>query len=444
MRPDHSHLAPSLTLAALLLSCVLLGCQPASEPLPAKKKNVLIIVLDAVRQTHLSTFGYFRPTTPNLDWLAVNGLTVRNVIPTGCSTTVSLTSLFTSMPYAYNQMESGTTLRDDNMTLAEIFGPAGYRTAAFVASPALARESNFDQGFATYMDFKESGNPYVGADIAIKAAIDDLKAHAGDPSPFFLYVHLQEPHPPWKHESPWLSGKEAEESFLDKGCRYLPSADEMAFVEDHQKAAMIAKYDGALRFADEQIGVLIKELRSLNRLDDTIIAVTTGHGIELLDRFSATHAYNPFDEVVRGFLIVFDRSASFRDAIATDLQVRIFDVGPTLMGLAGVAVPSSVEGVDMLQSAKDLPQTAFVHCAGADVVRSFEYKLIDFDFSQLRQRGLRPPATLEDGVKLFALRADPGETAGVKDSESSELARLQAALVEYRKSLGTPPAAESE
>jgi arylsulfatase A-like enzyme len=425
-------------VASLVL---LAGCQPASEPAKAKKKNVLIIVLDAVRQNHVSTFGYFRPTTPNIDWLAVNGLAIRNVIPTGCSATVSLTSLFTSKAYTHSQMESATTLREDNMTLAEVFGPAGYRTAAFVASPVLARAANFDQGFATYKDFQEGGGGYITADVPIKAAIDDLKAHADDPAPFFMYIHLREPHPPWNHETQWLGGKESATSFFDKDCMYLPTADELAFVESHQRADLIAKYDGALHFADEQIGVLIKELRSLNRIDNTVIAVTTSHGIELLDRFSGTHAYNPFDEVVRTFAVIFDRNASFKDAIAGSLQARNFDIGPTLMGLAGVDLPSGVEGVDLLQSPKDLPQRTFVHCVDADVVRTLEYKLIAFDFSRLRDMKLNPPAKTEEGLKLFALRADAGETADVKNSDATELGRMQEALDEFRKTLGNPPPA---
>jgi hypothetical protein len=54
--------------------------------------EVVLITVDGLRRDHISAFGYSRPTTSNLDWLAANGVLFRNVVPTGRSTQVSLTS----------------------------------------------------------------------------------------------------------------------------------------------------------------------------------------------------------------------------------------------------------------------------------------------------------------------------------------------------------------
>ena len=109
------------------------GC---SSPPSPPKKNVLLITLDDLRRDHIiSAFGYSRPTTPNVDWLAAKGVVFRNVVPTGGSTQVSLTSLFTSQQYADAQAKRSTVLKASNVTLAETFAAAGYDTAGLVASP---------------------------------------------------------------------------------------------------------------------------------------------------------------------------------------------------------------------------------------------------------------------------------------------------------------------
>jgi arylsulfatase A-like enzyme len=426
----------TIALLSLLLA---IGCSSPTEPPKPKKKNVILITLDALRQDHLSAFGYTRQTSPNIDWLALNGVSFRTVVTTGCAPRVAMTSLFTSQPFSWAQLQNGTTLSESSTTMAEAFAAGGYQTAGFVASPVLARETGFGQGFEKYVDFADGPADYVTADVAVQAAIDHLKARAADAPPFFLYVSLLEPHPPWKHASPWLTSAEASNSFFDQSCTYIPTGDEIALLGTDQKEHLIAKYDGALRFADEQIGNLIKHLRTSGQLGNTIIAVTTDYGFELLDRFSVSHDYNPFDEVVRIPLVIFDQTTSFKDAIPKAVQARIFDVGPTLMGLAGVAFPAGVEGIDLLNRAQDVPELAFVHCTDADVVRSLEYKLIDFDLAPVRQRVRQMPEGLEDGVKFYALRSDPREELDAQGSGGEHLQKMQGALASFRSALGREP-----
>lgn len=436
-RPWHH--AP-LLVASLVSLLGLAACSSPSEPpKPPKKKNVLLITLDALRQDHISAFGYFRQTSPSIDWLAINGVAFRRVITTGCSPRMSLTSLFTSKGFAYSQLDGRTTLRDGNETLAEAFAAAGYQTSAFVASPILATESNFDQGFQTYLDFADAPQTYVTADLPVQAAIEHLKTISAEAPPFFLYLHLQEPHPPWTHGSPWLSGQEKSDSFFNESCNYIPSADDLALVGTEEKEHLIAKYDGALHFADEQIGALVGELRADGRLKNTIIAVTSPYGIELLDRFSVTHDHNPFDEVVRTFFIIYDQAASFSNAIPDALQARIFDVGPTLMGLAGIEPPAGGEGVDLLGPTKDLPEFAFTRCANADTVRSIDFKLIEVDPSRLPEGARQLPVGLEAGTTLHVLRSDPRQEIDASESRPEQFAKMQKAMATFRAALGREP-----
>jgi hypothetical protein len=109
------------------------------------------------------------------------------------------------------------------------------------------------------------------------------------------------------------------------------------------------------------------------------------------------------------------------------------------MGLAGITPPAEVEGIDLLRRAQDVPELAFAHCADADVVRSIEYKLIDFDLSELRKRGKRLPEEFKDGIKFYVLRSDPREEIDAKEARPEQLQKMQSALDGYRAALGREP-----
>jgi arylsulfatase A-like enzyme len=189
----------------------------------------------------------------------------------------------------------------------------------------------------------------------------------------------------------------------------MPTAEELAQLDDRTKTNLIAKYDGSLRYADEQIGHLLEHLRTSGTLANTAVAVSTDHGLELVDRYSATHGHNPFDEVVRTFLILFDQSTTFGGVAPEQMQARILDIGTTLMALAHVEKPPTAEGVDLLSRDAVVPEYAFARCYNADVVRTLSYKLIDVDFSLARRKGDHLPVGLQEGRHLFALRTDPAE-----------------------------------
>jgi arylsulfatase A-like enzyme len=90
----------SLLLKRCSIALLLQACQPPEPP----AKNVILITLDALRPDHLSFTGYSRETSPNIDWLARNGIVFPTIIPTGCSTKVSLTSLITSTAYSRHKL----------------------------------------------------------------------------------------------------------------------------------------------------------------------------------------------------------------------------------------------------------------------------------------------------------------------------------------------------
>jgi arylsulfatase A-like enzyme len=438
-----SHVAFHRPILSLLPLLAFAACRDTPNPLPPRAalpqapKNVILISLDALRQDHLSVFGYPRPTSPNIDWLATHGVAYRSIVPSGCSTKTSLTSLLTALDYdRHGILDHGDLLPGSILTLAEAFQTTGYETFAYVATPHLAAELNYDQGFDHFNDFTDLDSDYIRAEQIIDHILTDLDSPTVGNTPFFIYTHFEEPHPPRLYGSPWLNRPEPSQRFFDRSCTFVPSAADLAAFPAGKRDRLIAKYDAAIRHADACIGLLLDSLRRLDLLQNSIIGITTDHGLELLGRYSATHGYTPFDEVVRTFLVLYDGSETIETPFGTDIQGRIFDIGPTLMARAGLPIPAEFQGVDLLQHADLLPSVAFSTCYNAQVARSLDYKLIWFDYSRKRVRKKNKPVGYREGPLLFDLRTDPGETRDIGQENPAAFKSLVRALDGYRERTG--------
>ncbi len=411
--------------------------EPASPPASAivppatGAPNVVLITLDGLRRDHLSSFGYARPTSPNIDWLAQRGLAFSEIVPSSCSTKISLTSLLTAQDSPRHGLSKHRdVLPDETLTLAEIFQAHGYETAAFVATAWIARSLNFDQGFELYQDFRDSEERAIRADMVTGEASRFLWERSDDATrPFFLYLHTHEPHPPWWGGSPWLETTDKESRFFGKWCGYVPSDAERDALPEQTRRNLVARYDGAIHYADAWIGALLASLQRLDLLRNTLVAISTDHGMGMLDHYSGGHGYTPFDEVTRGFLVLYDGRKRLEALNLARVQGRIFDVGPTLLGLAGIEAPPGLDGVDLLREPERLPEYAFSTCYSGEVARSREYKLIRFDRSLYDEQGAWPRGVSGEWM-LFDLANDPAETRDVSALHPEVFARMRSALAE--------------
>jgi len=417
--------ATCFVLALLLGACNHPAPAPPASVAQARvsldAKNVLLISLDGLRLDHMSLFGYERRTTPNLDWLGHNGTSFDTIIATAGSTKTSLTSLLTGMDYRYHQIFAhAQRLPTDFTTLAEVFRDAGYLTAAVVATPMLSKELDYDQGFLVYEDFQRvpGASDYVRANRVANRMLEVL-GRATQPeakAPFFLYAHFEEPHPPWHAPSPWLGTPEDQQRYdsqpFDLGCSYVPRPDELRSLPPESHAEWIAKYDGAILQADREIGRVLDFLRERSLLERTVIAVTTDHGYDLLDKYAFGHGYGVSEEIIRTFLVLYDGARAEPWPAPAAVQGRTFDIGPTLLARIGIPAPAEFEGVDLVTQADRVPRFAFSIDSGVVAVRTPEHKLIHVDFAGQRPK---PDAIPAFGFLLYDLRSDPGETTDLKD-----------------------------
>ncbi len=349
-------------LAAGLVSLLLLVAGCAGRP---ARPAIVLVLIDTLRRDHVGAYGYARNTTPVIDALAADGLRFEDAIAQSSWTFPSLASLFTSR-YASEvaglrrDREPRRGLPDASVTLAEELASAGYRTIAISGSPytmePFALMSGFDR---TLQRFGVSAEELV--DLAIQE-IDAHRARAGEREPLFLYLHLMDVHTPYHSPPPY------DTMFSGSSANSPPKAGN----PDHP--AVIALYDGSLRFADAQLGRLVERLERVRQHVPVVLVVASDHGEALWDRtalerelglhgvngpddFGYGHGHTLFPELIRVPLVFWG------DGVPVGIArqpVRNLDVAPTLLALAEAGEGFPGRGVDLIEryegaAAKPLP-----------------------------------------------------------------------------------------
>ena len=144
-------------------------------PAPPGARNVVLIVWDTVRASHLSLYGYQRDTTPNLAAWAREGVRYDRALAPAPWTFPSHTSFFTGQwPFRLNSQWK-YTLDNSNSTLAEYLSSRGYQTTAFVANTDCCNyETGLDRGFAHYDDYPLTPRSLLGRTVAGKWILENV------------------------------------------------------------------------------------------------------------------------------------------------------------------------------------------------------------------------------------------------------------------------------
>lgn len=269
----------------------------------AGSPNVLVIVVDTLRADHLSTYGYMRPTSPNLDRLAQQGVLFENAVSTSSWTLPAHASLVTGR-YTYEHHAEMRPLDDRYPTIGEALRARGYRTGAFSGNVMLFnRAQGFGRGFLHFEDYfhtfgdsimrtlygREARNylvPHLGVEDIIgrrrAAAINDsvVRWIERDPSrPFFAFLNYFDTHDPYVPPEPYRR-KFATSKNLG-GLLRTPEAGDILRYPDmtpEQLQGEIDAYDGAIAYTDDHIGQLLADLRQRGLLDNAFVVVTADHG----------------------------------------------------------------------------------------------------------------------------------------------------------------------
>ena len=315
-----------MTTAQLALTSVLaIALLPAcSRPkAPERSPNVLVITVDTLRADRLGCYGFDAARTANIDKLSREGIRVEHAVASAPITMPSHTSIFTGLdPPAHGVRDNGTyPVPAEIDTLAERLKSAGYQTQAFVSAEVLHSRYGLAQGFDGYddelwneveaTDFKRQER---SADKTMDRVLQWLDGRPPSAEPFFLWVHLFDPHQP-----------------------YNPPPAEARVTP--------TPYDGEIAFVDRQIGRLVEALNKKGALDESILVFTSDHGESLGEHDEDTHAVFIYESTIR-IPLIFRYPPKLPAGRVHTQSVRSVDLMPTILGLAGQA-PTKVQGSDL-------------------------------------------------------------------------------------------------
>jgi len=325
--------------------------------------NIILIVADTLRQDHLGCYGNKSIFTPSLDKFAKKCIQFNDAYAASFPTMPNRADLFTGK-FTFSYLGWGPLPREER-TIAEILRKAGYTTTAIVDTPFFMRKGyGYDRGFDDFewiAGQRTKGwqkhrsrvcweRRYEEDYFAPKTmTIAEKRLEYYYKEPFFLYVDTWDPHEPWdppswyvKRYYPNYSGQVVEPCY-GNWQKYGLKENEVEIAH--------ACYCGEVTMVDHWIGRLLDKVESMGLLGNTIIIFTSDHGFyfgehgyfgKMTRDKNDNWCYSPlYQQIIRIPLLVYVPGLKPRE---TGALVQPVDLMATLLELAGVKTPQSVQG----------------------------------------------------------------------------------------------------
>ena len=357
-------------------------------------KNVILIMLDSLRRDHVGCYGNSWIKTPNIDSLADEAVRFTNAFPESLPTIPVRRSMHTGLrtfPCRNYRLAKGDTvlipgwqpIPDEQVTMAEIFRHNGYNTALIASTPHLFKPSmNFHRGFTSWEwirgqeadryrvplrgDVEDLDNlpgelAYGCVGHSLRHCLSNMRGWQGEEDwfpaktfttatrwlevnagrPFLLVVDEFDPHEPWC----------APKNFLDlyfntsayNGRRIINTTGGPFKFNEGELEYTLAQYAGEVTLCDKYVGMILERVKDLGLLDDTVIALVSDHGHNLMDH-GIIHKLpdQMYPELMD--LVYIIRNPGEAEGTECDAYVSHHDLPPTLMSMAGLEPPPNLEG----------------------------------------------------------------------------------------------------
>jgi len=396
-------------LASLaLVSLAAAGCGGHRPP------NVILLVVDTLRADHVSAYGYSRETTPVLDRLMTEGVRFDAAISASSWSATSHATIITgTLPHQHGVREWGSALSAQTPPLTSYLKAHGYATGLFSTHRSFHEtiagvQADLDASYVLPGTVTPEHPPYD------RTALEQAAAWAAaQTEPYFMWAVIVTPHAPYvRYPEDWddryftdmPEGGERRYPFGHNQWLGLGRIPGSVRDGDHQEVGYyINRYDRSVRYADELIGELLSSLREADRLDNTLIVITSDHGEGFGDHEVFAHGLYLYDFLVRVPLLVTYPGVVPGGQVWSQ-PVGLVDLAPTILGFAGIEPPAVMSGVD---HSADL--IAGREPAPGRLVRG-SYQEGHYDRYMVRSKTHKLLYDAVDGhLELYDLVADPDE-----------------------------------
>lgn len=308
--------------------------------------NVVVVLVDALRDDRLGRERRGLPTSPFLDELTRRSVRFDGASSTSAQTVPSVLSLLSGVlpsrhgnqyfhdTASFRRPERGT-LPQVPATLPSMAGllrARGYRTGAVVTNPWLQEKWGFARGFERY-EFASRARGRVVNTTALEI-VDGWDRER----PFFLYLHYMDVHFPHRPLAPFkgafTEGLPGEHVYAN---RAFPD------LSDEDRDFSLALYDECVRSMDEVLRELMAALDERGLARSTLFVVASDHGDEFGEHGGLGHGRTLYQEML-DVPLLFAHPALELHARRIAEPVSLVDVLPTVLELTGGAVPQGLMG----------------------------------------------------------------------------------------------------
>ncbi len=383
---------------AFLTACSLQGAKaqidtPAALGRPPE--NIVFILLDDLRY---DAMGFLTPglETPNIDFLAKNGVYFPNAVVTTSLCSPSRATILTGMTTANHRVVDNNESSEDGL----IFFPkylqdAGYQTA-FIGKWHMGNSTDAPRpGFNKWVSFKGQGTyfptdgltreqvaagrrqmlnvdgketPRKGyiTDELTDYALDWLQKERDPRKPFFLYLSHKAVHsdavPSEKYKDQYASLKiewpktaaNTEENYRGKPMwvrnqRNSWHGVDFPYHTDQDFREYVRQYYRTISPVDESLGRILKYLRDAGIEKNTMIVFYSDNGF-LFGDHGLIDKRNAYEPSIRVPMIVYAPGLT-PAGVTNPVRVRNLDLAPTFLEIAGLRRPGQFEGKSFLDVA---------------------------------------------------------------------------------------------
>ncbi|MBM3319242.1 MAG: sulfatase [Candidatus Eisenbacteria bacterium] len=438
------------------------------------RPNLLILMIDTLRNDHVSWNDYPRRTTPRLDRFVERGTVFTHLVSQAPHTKESCATLLTGLYPSTHTAVEHDALPESAHTLAEDLQGRGYRTFCSSANTYISPVFGFDQGFETLVTLpvittyknglghallrgvrRFGPLPVVSTGLDLLISIEkrlfweiehDAAALAApevidpfldwigenDKEPFFAYLHFLEPHatyePPAPYDALFSGGYDGDPVIRPPSTAgVFAPANRARALPEAERRNMIDRYDGEIAYLDEEIGRLIDAIETRGLIERTLIVVVADHGETFYEHGSWGHGHSLYEEELRvPFALI--RPGSVPSGRRIDSMARMVDVMPTLLDLLGLDPPEGMQGSSF---------AGLLEGRGAGASSSYsEIQLSGRRYDTLRKGNYKLIRSEDGGAWLYDLEKDPGEHEDLfeelPDRASELLAEIESLSVLFR------------
>jgi len=429
----------------LLFTCLHLSAQ--------KKPNVIYILTDQWRSTAFGYAGNSQVKTPEIDKFSKEAVIFRNCVSVCPKCTPYRAALMTGRyPTSTGMFMNDLYLPEREVCMAEIFKKAGYSTAYYgkwhldghgrFNNVEPERRQGFDYWKASEcshsynkMLYYENNDPNVKywsrySPFAMEEDVEKyLEQVSKDKSPFLLFVAFATPHFS-KDQAP----EQYQEMYPKSELQLRKNVIEGKFPNLRQE---LQHYYAHCTATDKAIGDLIGKIKALGLFNNSIIIFTSDHG-----EMMGSHGIRPrkkqlaWDEAAKVPFLIRYPGIGENAGKETLTPINTPDILPTMLSLADIGIPGSIEGKDISSVVKNPEKqidraVIFMSIYPVAITHFSEYRAI-------KTKRYTYVKTAEKAIMLFDNLLDPYEMNNlINKPESKKLQiKMNALLQKKLKSIG--------